>query len=60
MTMALSANCTASCCRREASKLCITIVLVGWSQLPCSSSVIIILLTRLYTVFSGSSNILQS
>lgn len=43
-----------------ASRLCMTIVFVGWSQLPCSSSAIIILLTMLYTRFSGSSNITHS
>jgi hypothetical protein len=43
-----------------ASRLCMTMVLVGWSQLPCSSSLIIILLTTLYTRFSGSSNMAHS
>jgi hypothetical protein len=33
---------------------------VGWSQLPCSSSAIIILLTMLYTAFSSISNMVHS
>lgn len=37
-----------------------TMVFVGWSQEPCSSSEIIILLTMLYTRFSGSSNMVHS
>ena len=43
--LALSANSVARACKRVGMALCITMVRVGWSQLPCSPSSIIILLT---------------